>query len=63
MNTYNIESLLVGKEYRSNTKPYSKYGEILYAEPRPSVSDNAWLITYRSPNSLNLQYATIEVYA
>ena len=62
MNTYNIESLLVGKEYYSATNRLH-YGEILTAEPRPSVSDNAWLISYRSPHSIKEQYATIEVYA
>lgn len=61
MNTYNIETLLVGSVYRSNTNRLH-YGEIVTAEPRPSVSDNAWLISYRSPSELNLQYATIEVY-
>ena len=61
MNTYNIESLLIGKEYYSATNRLH-YGEIVSAEPRPSVSDNAWLVGYRSPNHLNLQYATIEVY-
>ena len=62
MNTYNIESLLIGKEYYSATNRLH-YGEIVSAEPRPSVSDNAWLISYRSPHSIKEQYATIEVYA
>ena len=62
MNTYNIETLLVGKEYYSRTNRLH-YGEIMTAEPRPSVSDNAWLISYRSPHSIKEQYATIEVYA
>ena len=62
MNTYNIESLLIGKEYRSATNRLH-YGEIVTAEPRPSVSDNAYLVSYRSPHNLELQYATIEVCA
>ena len=61
MNTYNIESLLIGKEYYSATNRLH-YGEIVSAEPRPSVSDNAWLVGYRSPLNLDTQYATIEVY-
>ena len=61
MNTYNIESLLIGKEYRS-AKNRLHYGEIVYAERRPSVSENAWLITYRSPHRINYNYATVEVY-
>ena len=61
MNKYSIEELLIGSDYRSQ-KNYTHIGVIVTAEPRPSVSDNAWLVSYRSPNHLNLQYATIEVY-
>ena len=60
MNKYSIEEILVGSEYRSlNNRLH--HGTIVTAEARPSVSDNAYLITYRSPYSLNLGYATIEV--
>ena len=60
MNTYSIEELLIGSDYRSQ-KNHTHIGVIVTAEPRPSVSDNAYLISYRSPFSLNLGYATIEV--
>ena len=62
MNTYSIEELLIGSDYRSQ-KNHTHIGVIVTAEPRPSVSDNAWLISYRSPHSIKEQYATIEVYA
>lgn len=62
MNTYSITDILIGSQYRSNTNRLH-YGEIVTAEPRPSVSDNAYLVSYRSPHNLELQYATIEVCA
>ena len=60
MNTYSIEEILIGSQYRSTTNRL-KFGEILTAERRPSVSDNAYLISYRTPFSIFPNYATIEV--
>jgi hypothetical protein len=59
---YTIESLLVGKNYRSNSRHFS--GEIISAEPRPEIyyGDNAeaYLIEIRT-GGLRNKFATIAV--
>lgn len=60
MNKYTIEEILVGSEYRS-TNNRLHHGTIVSAEPRHSAGCDAYLVAYRSPYSLNLGYATIEV--
>jgi hypothetical protein len=59
-NLYSIESLLIGKTYRSN----SLTGEIVEAEPHPSCVhyDNAtpYLVRVRGEGA-NYQYRTVAV--
>jgi hypothetical protein len=60
---YTIESLLVGKHYRSRNRFFS--GEIVHAEKREGIwyGDNteAYLITIRPKGSVSDRYATIAV--
>jgi hypothetical protein len=60
---YTIESLLVGKNYRSRNRHFE--GEIVSAEKRESIwyGDNteAYLITIRPKGSVSDRYATIAV--
>jgi hypothetical protein len=60
---YTIESLLVGKHYRSRNRFFS--GEIVHAEKREGIwyGDNteAYLITIRPKGSMSDRYATIAV--
>ena len=60
---YTIESLLVGKNYRSNSRHFS--GEIVSAEPRPEIwygeKTKAYLIGINYKGSIKTQYATIAV--
>ena len=59
---YTIESLLVGKNYRSNTRHFS--GEIISAEPRPEIwygeNTEAYLIEINA-GGLRNKFATIAV--
>ena len=59
---YSIESLLVGKNYRSNSRHFS--GEIVSAEPRPEIwygeKTEAFLIEIRT-GGLRNKFATIAV--
>ncbi len=59
---YTIESLLVGKNYRSNTRHFS--GEIISAEPRPAIwygeNTEAFLIEVNA-GGLRNKFATIAV--
>jgi hypothetical protein len=60
---YTIESLLVGKNYRSRNRHFE--GEIVSAEKREGIwyGDNteAYLITIRPKGSVSDRYATIAV--
>jgi len=60
---YTIENLLVGKNYRSNSRFFE--GEIISAEKREGIwyGDNteAYLIGIDYRGSLKTQYATIAV--
>ena len=60
---YTIESLLVGKNYRSNSRHFS--GEIVSAEHRPEIyygeKTEAYLIGINYRGSIKTQYATIAV--
>jgi hypothetical protein len=60
---YTIESLLVGKNYRSRNRHFE--GEIVSAEKRESIwyGDNteAYLIAIRPKGSVSDRYATIAV--
>ena len=59
---YTIESLLVGKNYRSNSRHFS--GEIVSAEPRPEIwygeKTEAFLIEIRTGGFRN-KFATVAV--
>jgi hypothetical protein len=59
---YTIESLLVGKNYRSNTRHFS--GEIISAEHRPEIwygeNTEAYLIEINA-GGLRNKFATIAV--
>lgn len=59
---YTIESLLVGKNYRSTNRHFS--GEIVSAEPRPAIwygeNTEAFLIEVRT-GGLRNKFATIAV--
>ena len=59
---YTIESLLVGKNYRSNSRHFS--GEIISAEPRPEIwygeNTEAYLIEINA-GGLRNKFATIAV--
>jgi hypothetical protein len=59
---YTIESLLVGKNYRSNSRHFS--GEIVSAEPRPEIwygeNTEAFLIEVNA-GGLRNKFATIAV--
>ena len=61
-NVYTIESLLVGKNYRSNTRHFS--GEIISAEHRPEIwygeNTEAYLIEINA-GGLRNKFATIAV--
>lgn len=61
-NLYSVESLLVGKTYRSKTLQ----GEIISAEKHPHgiwYGDNteSYLVEVRNPNSIRTSYRTIAV--
>ncbi len=60
-NLYTIESLLVGKIYRSKTLT----GEIISAEKHPKAvwyqNAEAYLVEVRNPNSLCNSFRTIAV--
>jgi hypothetical protein len=60
---YTIENLLVGKNYRSNSRFFE--GEIISAEKREGIwyGDNteAYLIGVNAKGKLSTQYATIAV--
>lgn len=60
-NLYTIESLLVGKVYRSKTLT----GEIISAEKHPKAvwyeNAEAYLVEVRNPNSLRNSFRTIAV--
>ena len=59
---YTIESLLIGKNYRSNSRHFS--GEIISAEPRPAIwygeNTEAFLIEIRT-GGLRNKFATVAV--
>ena len=59
---YTIESLLVGKNYRSNSRHFS--GEIISAEPRPEIwygeNTEAYLLEVNA-GGLQNKFATIAV--
>jgi hypothetical protein len=60
---YTIESLLVGKHYRSRNRLFS--GEIVSAEKRDGIwygeNTEAYLIQVRTPAYLSDRYATVAV--
>jgi hypothetical protein len=60
---YTIESLLVGKNYRSQNRHFE--GEIVSARPRPGIwygnNTEAYLIEVKPNHGLSYQYATIVV--
>lgn len=60
---YTIESLLIGKNYRSRNRHFE--GEIVSAEPRPELwygeNTEAYLIGVNAKNNIRTQYATIAV--
>lgn len=60
---YTIESLLVGKNYRSTNRYFE--GEIISAEPRPEIwygeNTEAYLIGVNAKGKIRTQYATIAV--
>ena len=60
---YTIENLLVGQNYRSRSRNFE--GVITHAEKRDSIwygeNTEAYLITIRTPASINDKYATIAV--
>jgi hypothetical protein len=60
---YTIESLLVGKHYRSRNRFFS--GEIISAEKRDGIwygeNTEAYLIGVNAKGKLSTQYATIAV--
>jgi len=60
---YTIESLLVGKNYRSRTRHFE--GEIVSAEKREGIwygeNTEAYLIGVNAKGKLHTQYATIAV--
>lgn len=61
-NLYSVESLLVGKTYRSK----SLQGEIISAEKHPKgiwYGDNteAYLVEVKSPNSIHTTYRAVAV--
>ena len=61
-NLYSVESLLVGKTYRSK----SLQGEIISAEKHPAgiwYGDNteAYLVEVKSPNSIRTTYRAVAV--
>ena len=62
-NIYTIESLLVGKTYRSKTLT----GEIISAEKHPKAvwyqNAEAYLVEIKSPNSFRNHFRTIAVSA
>jgi hypothetical protein len=62
-NLYTIESLLVGKIYRSKTLT----GEIISAEKHPQAvwyqNAEAYLVEVRNPNSLRNSFRTVAVSA
>ena len=61
-NVYTIESLLVGKNYRSNSRHFS--GEIVSAKSRPAIwygeNTEAFLIEVRA-GGLRNKFATVAV--
>ena len=60
---YTIEGLLIGKNYRSNSRHFE--GEIINATPRPEIwygeNTEAYLIGINYKGSIKTQYATIAV--
>lgn len=60
---YTLESLLVGKNYRSTNRHFE--GEIVSARPRPEIwygeNTPAYLIEVKPNRGLSYQYATIAV--
>lgn len=61
-NLYSVQSLLVGKTYRSK----SLTGEIVSAEPHPKgiwYGDNteAYLVEVKVPHSIHTQYRAVAV--
>ena len=61
-NLYSVQSLLVGKTYRSRTLT----GKIVSAEPHPQgiwYGDNteAYLVEVKSPNSIRTTYRAVAV--
>ena len=60
---YTIESLLVGKNYRSRNRHFE--GEIVFAEKREGIwygeNTEAYLITIRPKGSVSDRHATIAV--
>jgi hypothetical protein len=59
---YTIESLLIGKNYRSNSRHFS--GEIISAEPRPAIwygeNTEAYVIEVNA-GGLRNKFATVAV--
>jgi hypothetical protein len=59
---YTIESLLIGKNYRSNSRHFS--GEIISAEPRPAIwygeNTEAFVIEVNA-GGLRNKFATVAV--
>jgi phenylalanine-4-hydroxylase len=60
---YTIESLLIGKHYRSRNRFFS--GEIISAEKREGIwygeNTEAYVIGVNAKNSIRTQYATVAV--
>lgn len=60
-NLYRVESLLVGKTYRSKTLT----GEIVSAEKHPAPiwyeGAEAYLVEIKVPHSINTKYRTVAV--
>lgn len=60
-NLYSVQSLLVGKEYRSNTLA----GKIVSAEPHPKpvwyAGAEAYLVEIQPTNRISTTYRTIAV--
>jgi hypothetical protein len=60
-NVYNVQSLLVGKEYRSNTLT----GKIVNAEPHPKAvwydGCDSYLVEIQPNNRISTTYRTVAV--
>jgi hypothetical protein len=60
-NVYNVQSLLVGKEYRSNTLT----GKIVNAEPHPKAvwydGCESYLVEVQPNNRISTTYRTVAV--